>query len=107
MVVNKSVMLKRRSCNDPAYILPANKWAVRKSDANPGSGKGGSMIVEQRQWTDTTGWRVTRTTDAAMTPQLVLFFGAREALSDPAIIAGIRSAYPDASLLGCSTAGEI
>jgi hypothetical protein len=39
--------------------------------------------------------------------QLVLFFGAREALAGSAIHADLRSAHPEARILGCSTAGEI
>ncbi len=39
--------------------------------------------------------------------QLVLFFGSSALLSKPANFFAIRSAYPDAVIAGCSTAGEI
>jgi hypothetical protein len=39
--------------------------------------------------------------------QLVLVFGATAALRDPVAVESIRSGYPAAHILGCSTAGEI
>jgi hypothetical protein len=66
------------------------------------------MQIEQSRWTDASGWAVTRSPSEAMPPpQLVLFFGARQALKGPACLAALRSAYPGAQLMGCSTAGEI
>jgi hypothetical protein len=65
------------------------------------------MLIEQKHWTDTTGWRISRTTDDMRPPQLVLFFGAPEALAIPATLDALRADYPDASIVGCSTAGEI
>lgn len=66
------------------------------------------MLIAQKQWTVTTGWTVTGpAADPLTSAQLVIFFGAREALADPAILDALRSMYPDAFLLGCSTAGEI
>jgi hypothetical protein len=38
---------------------------------------------------------------------LVLAFGSRDVLDDPAPLAALRKAYPKAKLLGCSSAGEI
>ncbi len=38
---------------------------------------------------------------------LVLAFGSRDVLDDPAPLAALRRAYPKAKLLGCSSAGEI
>ena len=38
---------------------------------------------------------------------LVLAFGSRDVLDDPAPLAALRRAYPRAKLLGCSSAGEI
>lgn len=40
-------------------------------------------------------------------PQLVLFFGARKALTRSTLLDALRSEYPGAQLMGCSTAGEI
>jgi len=39
--------------------------------------------------------------------QLVLVFGANEILKIPEPLQDVRKVYPDAHLLGCSTAGEI
>jgi hypothetical protein len=65
------------------------------------------MLVEQQQWTGATGWTVTHAAGGMKAAQLVLFFGARELLADGKAFATIRSAYPEAHVLGCSTAGEI
>ena len=66
------------------------------------------MFVAQQRWTAATGWI---DTNPAATPlpsaQLVIYFGARAALADCAIHSSLRSSYPDAHLLGCTTAGEI
>jgi hypothetical protein len=65
------------------------------------------MIIEQKRWTDSIGWRVSRTTDAMQAPQLVLFFGAPEAIATPSTLEALRADYPAACIIGCSTAGEI
>ena len=65
------------------------------------------MIIEQKRWTDTVGWRVSRTTGAMQAPQLVLFFGAPEAIAMPPALEALRADYPTAHIIGCSTAGEI
>lgn len=39
--------------------------------------------------------------------RLVLFFGSTELLGDSSYFQAIRSAFPDALIVGCSTAGEI
>lgn len=43
----------------------------------------------------------------AIAPQWVLVFGATSFFSDPAVSTTLHTAFPDAVLLGCSTAGEI
>jgi len=65
------------------------------------------MIIEQKQWTRAGGWRVSRPGVFANAPQLVVFFGAPEALATPSVVESIRSSYPTACIVGCSTAGEI
>ena len=65
------------------------------------------MIVEQKHWTGAAGWRVTRAADALNAPQLVLFFGAREAIATTSTLEALRADYPMAFIIGCSTAGEI
>ncbi|CAN5497569.1 FIST N-terminal domain-containing protein [soil metagenome] len=65
------------------------------------------MLVEQKHWSETTGWVVSRTTGDMAPAQLVLFFGAHEAIAATGAVATLRAAYPHARIVGCSTAGEI
>jgi hypothetical protein len=44
---------------------------------------------------------------ATLKPQLVLVFGSVALISDPQVLQALLSAFPDAELAGCSTAGEI
>jgi hypothetical protein len=62
------------------------------------------MKVEQSIWTAGGGWAPQPGLAQA---QLVLVFGAKDALADPERFAELRKAYPAAHLLGGSTAGEI
>ena len=62
------------------------------------------MKVEQRTWNLSTGWNNQRTDPRS---QLVLIFGSRKVLSNPAHLKDLRHAYPSAHFFGCSTAGEI
>jgi hypothetical protein len=64
------------------------------------------MLIRQRCWSNETGWKVFDETPMP-SAQLVLLFGAREALANPDISAAVRIACPDARIVGCSTAGEI
>ena len=61
------------------------------------------MKVEQRAWTEATGWTSREANGAA---QLVLVFGGREVL-DAARVNELAAMYPKAHIMGCSTAGEI
>ena len=66
------------------------------------------MFVAQNRWTAATGWIDTNPVAAPLpSAQLVMFFGAREAIADCANHQALRTMYPDAHLLGCTTAGEI
>lgn len=66
------------------------------------------MLVTQKRWTKPTGWTDTNPAAAPLpSAQLVLYFGARTALTDCALHKELRSMYPDAHMLGCTTAGEI
>jgi len=64
------------------------------------------MLVEQRRWSQADGWSVVRES-AGIAPQVVLVFGSCARLETPALIEQVPEAYPDAHLVGCSTAGEI
>ena len=63
------------------------------------------MKIEQRKWTSS-GW-VPAFDDASGSSQLVLVFGANRVFREPGLVARVRRAYPHASIVGCSTAGEI
>jgi hypothetical protein len=63
------------------------------------------MRVTQAQWTAMAGWSGL---DAiAADTQLVLVFGAGEALTWPGVLDTLRARAPQAVVVGCSTAGEI
>lgn len=65
------------------------------------------MRLEQRQWTRSSGWRVTRGSGDVRAADLVLHFEAGRLSEGSTLRAELRSAYPGAVQLGCSTAGEI
>lgn len=64
------------------------------------------MDVIQLQWTRAAGLQPEQA-QSDTRPQLALLFGSRAALDDSNSIASIRRQFPSATLLGCSTAGEI
>jgi hypothetical protein len=64
------------------------------------------MKIEQCTWRQSRGW-ITDPPGNLKTAQWVLTFGSREVLQEPDHILNIRKAYPDALIVGCSTAGEI
>lgn len=63
------------------------------------------MKIEQQRWTKMSGW--TPSTGSGVSAQLVLVFASRPVLQEPGLLQGIQKLYPDAHMLGCSTAGEI
>lgn len=65
------------------------------------------MRVEQRHWSAEHGWRSLRADADCADAQLVLVFGDATTLSDEDALAVVRTRYPQATLAGCSTAGEI
>ena len=64
------------------------------------------MKIEQSTWRQSQNW-VTDPPGKLKSAQWVLTFGSREVLQEPDHILDIRKAYPDALIVGCSTAGEI
>jgi len=60
--------------------------------------------VQQTRWSGSSGWGDTSADAAA---QLVLVFGDRASLANPALGAGLVTRWPAAAVLGCSTAGQI
>lgn len=65
------------------------------------------MRIEQKQWTQASGWVSRAGVDVEGSAQLVLAFGATPTMSEGRLIEEIKGRYPEAHILGCSTAGEI
>ena len=65
------------------------------------------MKLEQRRWTQTGGWEPDPPLEVSHSAQLVLLFGSTTILREKKCLAEIKRFYPNAHLLGCSTAGEI
>jgi len=64
------------------------------------------MRIEQLPWEHACGWSGS-TSELGADAQLVLVFGGTEVLRDPAHPKSIRRLYPEATIVGCYTAGEI
>ena len=65
------------------------------------------MKTEQRQWTKDAGWSFSPGESLRDSANLVLAFGGTSQLRDPERFADIKASYPNAHIMGCSTAGEI
>ncbi len=65
------------------------------------------MKIEQSKWAGAKGWTPRPTGALADSAQLVLLFGATDLLREGWLLEQVKSSYPHAHLLGCSTAGEI
>lgn len=65
------------------------------------------MKIEQTQWTESHNWAPHMPGNNALAADVVLLFGDKAKLQNKQLICDIRSAYPDALITGCSTAGEI
>jgi hypothetical protein len=63
------------------------------------------MLAHQLSWSETAGWRGGNG-DGGLA-NLVLFFGAREALACGSRYRELRGMFPQAHILGCSTGGQI
>ena len=64
------------------------------------------MKVEQRLFHPASGWSVVAS-DGPTAPALVLYFASPGTLDDGRRFAELKSAYPHAALIGCTTGGEI
>lgn len=64
------------------------------------------MHLEQRRWKDETGWTVV-SNGIEGEADVVFAFGSTAQMEDEDRFAEIRATYPDATLVGCSTGGEI
>jgi len=71
------------------------------------------MKIEQKKWTKTDGWELyadpqgTGSSLSGESVQLALVFGATSILKEQERLDKIEQDYPNAHILGCSTAGEI
>lgn len=65
------------------------------------------MQVRQHHWQAAGGWQARETADPLAGAQLVLLFGNLATLQSADYQAELRSRYPGAQIMGCSTAGEI
>ena len=65
------------------------------------------MILEQKIWTEKTGWSPSTNTELGSKAQVVFVFGAREVLKKEQLLNEITMQYPGAFLFGCSSSGEI
>ena len=65
------------------------------------------MKTEQRIYSVETGWNILTDNKLSQTSQIVFLFGDRELLKSEKLISEIKTFYPKADLVGCSTSGEI
>ena len=63
------------------------------------------MRVDQLSWSETAGWSAVAADRRAA--DLVFFFGGRRAVACGARYRDLRTQFPDAHILGCSTGGQI
>src|ERR1700729_2289570 len=63
------------------------------------------MHAQQIIWSDRSGWSAVGPKHGSVL--LVLYFGTREALSSGTRYNELRSMFPAAHILGCSTGGQI
>jgi hypothetical protein len=65
------------------------------------------MRIEQTSWSRAAGWVTGASRALGADASLGLVFGSRQSLETPGLLDDIRAAYPQAEIVGCSTAGEI
>jgi hypothetical protein len=65
------------------------------------------MIIKQHLWTASEGWQPGLLTDSSRDAQMVMLFGAPHLLGNGRLVRDVKDAYPDATLFGSTTAGEI
>ncbi|GAB4157533.1 MAG: FIST N-terminal domain-containing protein [Roseiflexaceae bacterium] len=65
------------------------------------------MQIEQSVWTVDAGWMPYPPGRSCASAQLVFVFGSRMLLESSAWLPAVQAAYPQAALIGCSTAGVI
>jgi hypothetical protein len=65
------------------------------------------MQTTQHRWSQSNGWVPDLPTVGAGSQRIVLAFGARKLIQEGSLVTELRDHFRGASLLGCSTSGEI
>lgn len=65
------------------------------------------MKIQQKKWTENDQWKDLSSPQNTIDPKLVLVFGNRYLLSEKERFEEVRSFYPNAHIVSCSTSGEI
>jgi len=65
------------------------------------------MRIDQKKFTPKEGWQTIRSEVSPKNVQLVFVFGDTQFFLDKKIFEEIKSSYPNAIIVGCSSAGEI
>lgn len=65
------------------------------------------MRIQQSRWDKTHGWDWGDWSQLSWNPELVLVFGATEAMKQERLLNDIQQRYPSALVCGCTTSGEI
>jgi hypothetical protein len=65
------------------------------------------MKIEQTKWTEAKGWVPAQPGKLGDAAQLIFLFGSTSLLKQGRYLDTIKTSYPRAHLLGCSTSGEI
>jgi hypothetical protein len=71
------------------------------------TGEQKAMKIEQRQWTEQTGWLPSSSVNWRPEAQVVFIFGSKKTLNNQGLLETLRLDYTGAYMCGCSTAGEI
>ena len=65
------------------------------------------MKVEQKEWTESSGWNVISDNSLSESADLVLVFGSRSLLSNHQYYQDVKEFYKNSNIIMASTAGEI
>ncbi len=65
------------------------------------------MRIDQQRWTKKDGWQMVRDEQVAKKAALILAFGSTDIVKQPTTFKDLKTRYPKANIVTCSTAGEI
>jgi hypothetical protein len=95
------------TCQTKAFSKPNAKRTSGFENAFFCAHKRKRMRIEQRVWTDARGWSAGTDPSVWRSAQMGLVFGATDLLRKPEVLDVLRSTYPMAHLMGCSTCGDV